>query len=433
MPPAGRLRVLVAGGSGMIGSAVTRGLLQAGHEVVHAGRNAGGQAGTAGGLRLDFNALPPAAELVRQLQGFDVLVNAVGIFQPQAEQSFDAVHVKGVAGLFAAAVEAGVGRLVHVSALGAAPGADTAYFSSKGQAEAMLRELPGHVTIVRPSLVFSPDGASTRFFARLASAPVLPLPRGGGQQVQPVHVDDLAQAIVRIATGVVPAPAVLDAVGPRPLPLREYLTVLGKALARAPRIVALPRVAETLLPLAARATGGLVSRDALRMLEAGSTADPAGMAAVLGRRARDPSGFVDAQAARALAARLRTGQAVLCLRLALAMMWLGTAWVSLWGYPRQDSLALLARLDLHGGVADLALWSGALLDAALGLAMLVLPRRRRVYLAQLLLMAGYTVLISLWLPEFWLHPFGPLLKNIPVAAAIIALILLDRDHGPGDR
>ena len=47
--------------------------------------------------------------------------------------------------------------------------------------------------------------------------------------------------------------------------------------------------------------------------------------------------------------------------------------------------------------------------------------------------AGYTVLISIWLPEFWLHPFGPLLKNIPVAAAILALILLDRAHGPGDR
>ncbi|WP_447729147.1 DoxX-like family protein [Pseudoxanthomonas suwonensis] len=60
-----------------------------------------------------------------------------------------------------------------------------------------------------------------------------------------------------------------------------------------------------------------------------------------------------------------------------------------------------------GGLADVALWSGALLDALLGIAMLVLPGRRPVYYAQLLLMAGYTVLISLWLPEFWLHPFAP--------------------------
>src|SRR5690606_35281947 len=105
----------------------------------------------------------------------------------------------------------------------------------------------------------------------------------------------------------------------------------------------------------------------------------------------------------------------------------------LWGYPRQASHALLARVGLQGGLADVALWSGALLDALLGIAMLVLPGRRPVYYAQLLLMAGYTVLISLWLPEFWLHPFGPLLKNIPIAGAILALILLDRAHGPGDR
>ena len=130
---------------------------------------------------------------------------------------------------------------------------------------------------------------------------------------------------------------------------------------------------------------------------------------------------------------LRLRRAVLALRVSLAAMWLGTAWVSLWGYPREASHALLARVGLHGGVAEAALWSGALLDALLGIAMLLLPRRRPVYYAQLALMAGYTVLISLWLPEFWLHPFGPLLKNVPIAGAILALILLDRAHGPGDR
>lgn len=377
--------------------------------------------------------MPPPEVLAGQLRGYDVLINAVGIFQAQAEQSFDAVHVKAVADLFGAAVQAGVGRLVHVSALGAATDADTAYFTSKGQAEALLRALPAAVSIVRPSLVFSPDGASTRFFFRLAKAPVLPLPDGGRQLVQPVHVDDLAEAIVRVATCAQPPP-VLDAVGPRPLPLREYFGVLGRARGRTVRTLDLPmRLLAPLLPLAARLTGGLVSADALRMLQAGNTGDATGITRVLGRPPRDPAQFVDPQAAAGLGGWLRMQRAVLALRLSLAAMWLGTAWVSLWGYPREGSHALLAEVGLHGGLAEAALWSGALLDALLGVAMLVLPRRRIVYLAQLLLMAGYTVLISIWLPGFWLHPFGPLLKNIPIAAAILALILLDRDHGPGDR
>src|SRR5690606_22341212 len=192
--PPRRLRILVAGGRGMIGSAVAQRLRQAGHEVVLAGRGQGA------GLFLDFNALPPRDELVRLLQGHDVLLNAVGIFQAQAEQSFDAVHVKAVAALFGAAVQAGIGRLVHLSALGAALGGATAYFDSKGRAEVLLRQLPAPVVIVRPSLVFSPEGASSRFFLRLATLPVLPLPGGGPQLVQPLHVDDLVEALVRVMT-----------------------------------------------------------------------------------------------------------------------------------------------------------------------------------------------------------------------------------------
>jgi len=410
----------------MIGGAVVRRLRQSGHEVVLAGR------GPASGVQLDFNALPPCAELVRRLQGYDVLVNAVGIFQAQAEQGFDAVHVKAVAALFGAAVQAGIGRLVHVSALGAGLGGATAYFDSKGRAEVLLRQLPVPVTIVRPSLVYSPEGNSTRFFLRLARLPLLPLPGGGGQLVQPVYVEDLAEAIVRVATCVDP-PAVLEAVGPRPLPLREYLRLLGAAHGQAPRVVHLPLAPlRPLLPLAARLTGGLVGPDSLRMLEAGNTGDAAGITNLLGRPPRDPALFVDAHDVEAGAA-LRLQRALLWLRLTLAAMWLATAWVSLWGYPREDSLALLARLGLHDGPALFALWSGAVLDGLLGLGMLVLPRRRLVYLAQLLLMGGYTVLITIWLPEFWLHPFGPLLKNIPIAGAIVALILLDRPHGPDHR
>ncbi|WP_255326653.1 SDR family oxidoreductase [Pseudoxanthomonas sp. J31] len=418
---------MVAGGRGMIGGAVARRLRQAGHEVVLAGRGQGVD------LALDFNALPPQGELVRRLRGHDVLVNAVGIFQAQAQQSFDAVHVKAVAALFGAAVQAGIGRLLHVSALGAELGGSTAYFDSKGRAEVLLRQLPAPVVIVRPSLVFSPQGASSRFFLGLATWPLLLLPGGGRQPVQPLHLDDLAEALARLATCAEP-PDTLEAVGPRPLPLRDYLRELGAALGRAPRVASLPMAPlRPLLPLAARLSGGLVGADALRMLEAGNTGDPDGITAVLGRPPRDPSVFIAAPEAARLRAGLRLRRAVLALRVSLAAMWLGTAWVSLWGYPREASHALLARVGLHGGVAEAALWSGALLDALLGIAMLLLPRRRPVYYAQLALMAGYTVLISLWLPEFWLHPFGPLLKNVPIAGAILALILLDRAHGPGDR
>lgn len=413
----------------MIGGAFARRLVQAGHEVVLAGRREG-----ADGLRLDFAAMPPHQELAGQLRGFDLVVNAAGIFQPQGKQSFDAVHVNGVRALAEAAIGAGVPRIVHVSALGADAASDLGYFASKGAAEDYLLALPAMtVVVVRPSLVFSPDGGSTRFFARLATSPLAPLPGGGRQRVQPIHLDDLVEAMLRAATSA-PASMRLDAVGPRALPLREYLAGFARALGRRPRFVGVPmRLLMPLMPLAARLGGGLASRDSLRMLAAGNTGDATAITRLLGRMPRDPRQFIDLGAAGALRGPLRVQRAVAWMRAGLAALWLGTAWVSLWGYPREGSLALLARLDLHGTWATLALWSGALLDAAFGVATLLLPRRRRLYQAQLLLITAYSVLISVGLPEFWLHPFAPLLKNVPIMAMIVALLLLDRTDGPGDR
>ena len=63
-----------------------------------------------------------------------------------------------------------------------------------------------------------------------------------------------------------------------------------------------------------------------------------------------------------------------------------------------------------------------MLDLALGIATLVMRRRRALWIAQMALMAGYTLLITVFLPEFWLHPYGPLLKNLPMLAAIAVLL-----------
>jgi peptidoglycan/LPS O-acetylase OafA/YrhL len=84
-------------------------------------------------------------------------------------------------------------------------------------------------------------------------------------------------------------------------------------------------------------------------------------------------------------------------------------------------------VGLHGTLATLALYGAALLDLALGVATLIVPARRRrpVWLAQLALIAGYTVLITIFLPDFWLHPYGPISKNLPVLAAIALLWALE--------
>jgi hypothetical protein len=112
-------------------------------------------------------------------------------------------------------------------------------------------------------------------------------------------------------------------------------------------------------------------------------------------------------------------------RFTLATLWLVTGALSLGIYPQQDSLSLLARIGLHGSPALATLYLAAALDIALGMLTILMPSRA-LWIAQAMLVVAYTLIISLWLPEFWLHPFGPILKNLPV---LMLLWLLYKNEG----
>ncbi|MEQ1485311.1 DoxX-like family protein [Methyloglobulus sp.] len=100
------------------------------------------------------------------------------------------------------------------------------------------------------------------------------------------------------------------------------------------------------------------------------------------------------------------------MRYSLAVVWIVTGILSLGIYPQEDSFALLARIGIEGTAASAALYLGSTADIVLGLMTLFAPSKR-LWIAQALLVLIYTVVISIYLPEFWLHPFGPILKNIP--------------------
>ncbi|NOS75137.1 MAG: hypothetical protein HOP36_11520 [Methyloglobulus sp.] len=100
------------------------------------------------------------------------------------------------------------------------------------------------------------------------------------------------------------------------------------------------------------------------------------------------------------------------MRYSLAIVWLVTGLLSLGIYPQEDSFALLARIEIQGTAASAALYLGSTADIVFGLMTLFAPSKR-LWIAQALLVLIYTMVISIYLPEFWLHPFGPILKNIP--------------------
>jgi len=420
------MKILVIGASGLIGSELARRLEWYGHTVYRSVRSEGSQEHP----YIDYTQLPSHAELVRMLRDYDVVVNSVGIFAEKGKQTFDSLHVKGPTAIFRAAMDADVGLVVQISALGADSDSEFGYLASKGEADERLEALPVRALIIRPSLVFSRQSPSTLLFAKLAALPVTPLPGGGTQRIQPIHLEDLVEAVARIISSGMEA-GLLNAVGPHPISVKSYLALFKEGAGAKSFFFAMPTpLLRPLLRVAGHLPASpIASEQALGMLEANSVAEPDRVASALGRLPRPPSTFV-LQDAHAMRTQIILSWVLLSMRITLAVMWLVTAWVSVFAYPAPASVSMLEKVGLNGFFAVAALYGAAALDAAFGLATLFMRRRRTLYVAQATLVILYTVIISLWLPEYWSHPFGPVLKNIPILAMIFALAFLDRDDGP---
>jgi uncharacterized protein YbjT (DUF2867 family) len=435
------MRVLLTGATGFIGSHVAAALLARGHDVVAAGRHPGRDP-RLGFVPADFVHDTEKAVWAARLKGIDAVINTVGIFRAAGGASFAAVHDAAPRALFAACAEADVLYVIQVSALGADAGAVSAFHTSKKAADDALASLPLQGCIVQPSLVYGAQGASARLFRMLASMPLAVQLGSAPHMVQPIHIDDVSAAICAlIDQACAAAPAGPDAaarrgvrrlalVGPQALSFTDYLATLRRAMGlgrwRLP-LVRLPDwLARAAAALAGHLPGSPLDRDALQMLARGNTADVQPLAALLGRLPRAPSDFIaEADAAR--------GQAQLdwlmpMLRLSIAIVWIWTAIVSAGLYPVAESYDLLARTGVPPMLAPLMLYGASALDFAFGVATLAWPRRTRrwLWLAQIALIAFYSAVIAWRLPEFLLHPYGPLSKNLPMLAALWMLYELEK-------
>ena len=195
----------VFGGSGFIGRYVTQRLARAGWRVRVAVRRPDEAYfvrpyGVVGQVEPVQANIRDDASTRRAVRGAAAVVNCVGILAESGKQSFEAVIAEGAGRIARLAAEEGVGRLVHVSAIGADPDSPSAYGRAKAQGEAAVRAAFPAAVILRPSIVF---GTEDQFFNRFAAmarlSPVLPIV-GPDTRFQPVYVDDIAAAAVLAAT-----------------------------------------------------------------------------------------------------------------------------------------------------------------------------------------------------------------------------------------
>ena len=359
--------------------------------------------------------------------GIDAVINTVGILRERGADTYTAVHAEGPAAMFRACTEARVPRLIHVSAIGADIASPSAYLRTKGQAEATLDHIAAEhsgiaVTVLRASLVYGPGGASTALFAALAAMPVTAIPADANQSVQPVHVDDMAEAIIQLLETSAPWPRHLDIVGPNPLSYGEMLAAYRRWLGMepAPALTVPAWAMATVAWIGEAFTNAPVTRDTLHMLRAGNVGDVAPLSKLLGRMPLPlAEGLSRHPASDAERRQARLYTLVRPLRWSLAFLWIFSAIVSLASLSEGEALLSAAGL-VNVQFAPLIIFAAAGLNIAIGVTLL---HRRYVVAAGLLsitTIAAYTGIITVALPEYWLHPFAPVAKNIPLVLATLA-------------
>jgi len=165
--------------------------------------------------------------------GADAVVNTVSAYVEKGGVTFEAVHVQGAETVAREAVAAGVARSVLVSGIGADPHSGFPYIRARGRGELVVQQTFPGATIVRPGAMFGPGDALFGTLADLARLlPVLPLIGGGHTRLQPVFVDDVAEAVSNILTDPGSVGRTYELAGPGVYTLRELvrmtLGLMGK-------------------------------------------------------------------------------------------------------------------------------------------------------------------------------------------------------------
>jgi NADH dehydrogenase len=275
------MKVLVTGGTGVVGAAAVRALIASGHRVRlfsrHARENRPQTARWRGEVEVRTGSVADPAEVQGVAEGCDAVLHIAGIAEEQPPQAtFARINVDGTRHLVAEAERAGVRRFVHVSSLGADAGA-SAYHASKLEAEEIVRGFRGAWLICRPGNVYGPGDEVISFLLQIVrGSPVAPLIDLGDQPFQPLWAEDLGAALAMAVDREDLSGRVLLLAGTEVTTMQDLVDRLARLTGRRPVQLPLPSALASLGARAASALGLRLPFDdnKLTMLQEGNFLPP---------------------------------------------------------------------------------------------------------------------------------------------------------------
>jgi uncharacterized protein YbjT (DUF2867 family) len=242
------VKIVVVGGTGFLGRHIVRALLDADHDVTVVGRHPESVSGIAllAGANAARGDITDPQSLTGALEGADAVVMSVTFPNYPMEQArkgltFERYEAEGSKHLIAEAKRAGVKRFVFISGAGADPASSKSWYRAKGLAEQTIKSSGLDYVIIRPSWIYGPEDKSVnKIVSMVRLSPVVPRLGVRPQRIQPLHVDDLADAVARVFARE-EWNETFELGGPQVMTMEEVVDTIAKVLGKKRAQIPIPR------------------------------------------------------------------------------------------------------------------------------------------------------------------------------------------------
>ncbi len=428
------MRILITGANGFIAREIIAKLSMSGHDIiacVHSRllENIPHSAS----FKVDFTKATTADYWLKHLNNIDAVINCVGVFQTIKEKTMWNVHYEAPKALFDACSRLKIKKIIHISALGIDK-VNVPYATSKLAIDEYIQSLDIASTIIRPGLVYGKGSyGGTSLFRGLCGLPfIIPLPGRAERLQQPIHLNDLTKIVETALT--LPGKQLLCAVGTEKLTIKNVLIKLRNWLGfKKAYTLSIP---DSLIRLVSKLGNFIpnspMSETGIKMMSADNVATSAEENLLHDTVHFKPRSFTEGLNGMVSSVQDRWHARLYflrpLLRLSIAFIWIFSGIVSLLPGTLPISADLLTKSHIPDSLQSWVLYLLSGMDILLGLATLFNFKLLITGFLQCVVVLIYTLLISMLLPEYWLHPFAPIAKNIPIFAAILVMMALESER-----